>query len=421
MKTDYSTLKDFVAIDNCDIIERAERFSRNYIPQLKNAGLWDLWMIVEGRNENAHIQLTGNYGDNYTELINFVSNDYLGYSKDHRVIQAGIEGLKLFGAGACAAPVIGGYFRPQFDLEKTIATFLHCEDAIVFSSGFGANAGALLAILQKNDIAIVDMFAHASVFEGLYRTNTKITKHNDPEYLDKYLSSIKDKYDTKLVIVDGVYSQDGDIAPLPELLTVCHKHGAYLLVDDAHGIGVFGKSGRGTIEHFDMLGQVDFITGTLSKSIGTVGGFFAGPKKVIDYLRLYARTSIFSAAPTPQVMSSALCSFKLIQQEQEPRTAIRENYRYLNAKLTELGFDTGNTVSQIIPIKIGDDLKTKTVVRCLLEKGIYTCGITYPGVKLNDARIRLGILATHTKEDLNNLIDALVEIDKNLHIRYVGR
>lgn len=417
MKTNYATLKEFVAIDKCDIIERADRFSRGYIPQLKDAGLWDLWMIVENCYDGAHIELTGNYGDHYLKATTFVSNDYLGYSKDIRVIEAGVEAMKVFGAGACAAPVIGGYFRPQYDLEKRIASFLHCEDALVFSSGFGANAGALLSLLHKNDIAIVDMFAHASVFEGLYNTNTKITKHNDPDYLDTYLASIKDKYDTKLVIVDGVYSQDGDIAPLPELLEVCHRHGAYLLVDDAHGIGVWGATGRGTVEHFGLLGKVDFITGTLSKSIGTVGGFFAGPKKVIDYLRLYARTSIFSAAPTPQVMGSALCSFDLIEREPERRDQIRKNYTYLNSRLKELGFDTGCTVSQIIPIKIGDDMKTKTVVRRLLEKGIYTCGITYPGVRLNDARVRLGVLATHTKSDLDYLIDILLEIDRDLKIR----
>lgn len=417
MKTNNLTLKDFITIEGSNLKERARKFSQTYISQLKDAGLWDLWMVVEDVYDGGHIELTGNYDEHYLRATTFVSNDYLGYSKDPRVIDAGAMALKKFGAGACAAPVIGGYFRPQQELEKTIAAFLHCEDALVFSSGFGANTGTLLALLHKNDIAIVDMFAHASVFEGLYNTNTKITKHNDPEYLDKYLSSIKDKYDTKLVIVDGVYSQDGDIAPLPELLEVCHRNGAYLLVDDAHGIGVFGKNGRGTIEHFDLLGKVDFVTGTLSKSIGTIGGFFAGSKDVINYLRLYARTSIFSAAPTPQVMGSALCSFELIDQEPEKRDIIRQNYTYLNTRLKELGFNSGNTVSQIVPIKIGDDLKAKTVVRELLKNGIYTCGITYPGVRLNDARIRLGVLATHTRSDLDYLLAVLQKIDEKMHIR----
>lgn len=417
MKTHLPTLKDFISVEGCDITERAKQFAQTYIPQLKNAGLWDLWMIVENCLDSAHIELNGNYNDHYKNAITFVSNDYLGYSKDQRVIEAGIETMKKFGAGACAAPVIGGYFRPQYELEKRIAEFLYCEDALVFSSGFGANAGTLLSMLHKNDIAIVDMFAHASVFEGLHNTNTKITMHNDPTYLDKYLSTIKAKYNTKLVIVDGVYSQDGDIAPLPDILNVCHRHGAYLLVDDAHGIGVWGETGRGTVEHFNLLGKVDFISGTLSKSIGTVGGFFAGPQKVLDYLRLYARTSIFSAAPTPQVMGSALCSFDLIIKEPERREKIRQNYTYLNNKLRNAGFDTGQTVSQIIPIKIGDDIKTKNVVRQLLKKGIYTCGITYPGVKLNDARVRLGVLASHSQNDLDYLVQALLDIDKELRIR----
>ena len=417
MKTKHLTLKDFIEIEGCDIMERAELFSMKYIPQLKDAGLWDLWMVVENYHDSSHIDLQDNYNDFYSNAINFVSNDYLGYSKDYRVINAGIETMKKFGAGACAAPVIGGYLHPQQQLEKAIANFLACDDALIFSSGFGANAGILLALLGKRDIAIVDMYAHASVFEGLYNTNTKITKHNDPDYLDKYLSTIKTKYDTKLVIVDGIYSQDGDVSPLPEILEICRRHGAYLLVDDAHGIGVWGEAGKGTSEHFKLLGKIDFITGTLSKSIGTIGGFFAGPQKVVDYLRLYARTSIFSAAPTPQVMGSALRSLNLILEEPERRKRIRQNYKYLNSKLQELGFNTGNSISQIIPIKIGDDILTKKVVYQLLKNNIYTCGITYPGVKLNDARIRLGILATHTKDDLDYLLNTLVRIDQKLHIR----
>ena len=417
MKSNYLTLKDFVSVEGCNIMERAELFSMKYVPQLKDAGLWDLWMVIENCHDSSHIELQGSYNDTYYHAITFVSNDYLGYSKDYRVINAGIDTMKKFGAGTCAAPIIGGYLRPQWELEKAIAKFLACEDALVFSSGFGANAGVLLALLRKNDIAIVDMYAHASVFEGLYNTNIKITKHNDPDYLDSYLARVKTKYDTKLVIVDGVYSQDGDVAPLPDILEVCRRHGAYLLIDDAHGIGVWGETGRGAIEHFGLLGKVDFVTGTLSKSIGTVGGFFAGSQKVVDYLRLYARTCIFSAAPTPQVLGSALCSFGLIDKEPERRERIRQNYEYLNSRLKELGFDTGCTVSQIIPIKIGDDMKTKIIVRKLLERGIYTCGITYPGVKLNDARIRLGVLAMHSKEDLDSLVDALISVDKELHIR----
>lgn len=401
---------------NMGLAETAKFFVDNYKPQFEKDNLWDLWMVVTAKN-GSKIDLIDDKGQVFRNVTTYVSNDYLGYSIRSEVIAAGVEAMKKFGAGTCAAPIIGGFIELQHQLEKKIANFLHCDDALVYSSGFSANAGSLLALLEENDKAIVDPYAHASVYEGLYHTTTKLTKHNDPEYLDTYLNAIKNDFKTKLVIVDGVYSQDGDIGRIKEMKEICHKHGALLLVDDAHGIGIRGANGKGIIEEQNMLGQVDFITGTLSKAVGTIGGFFAGPKEIVEYLRLYARPSIFSAAPVPAVLASAFCAFELMEKESAPREQLKWNSDYLRSRLNEAGFDTGISESQIIPVKIGDDLKTKKAARMLLERNIYVCGITYPGVKLGDARLRLGITALHTKDDLDYFIESLGEIDKILHIR----
>lgn len=209
----------------------------------------------------------------------FISNDYLGMSQREETKQAGIDAIIKYGTGACAAQVIGGYLDIHQQLEQEIASFVGQEDAILFSSGFGANAGILRALLGQNDIALVDPYIHTSAMAGLKGTNVKRIGHNDLEYLEKTLKETKDQYQTRLVIIDGVYSQDGDLSLLPEIISLCKTHEAMLMLDDAHGIGVMGANGRGTAEHFNCLGQVDIITGTFSKSFGCVGGFAAASKR----------------------------------------------------------------------------------------------------------------------------------------------
>lgn len=409
-------MRDFVSREDCSLQERVKLFKINYEEQFREEKLMNAWTSSVGKVD-TEMQIRDKYTNEERTVISFVSNNYLGYSKHNEVISEGIKYIQDYGCGVGAAPCIGGYLDIQQKLEQNIASFLHCEDALVFSAGFNANCGPLLVMMRKCDIALVDMYAHSSIFEGLYNTNSKIIKHNDPEYLDKTLTNIGDQYKTKMVIVDGVYSQDGDLAPLPEILEICRKHNAILWVDDAHGIGVVGETGRGAIEHFGLLGQIDIISGTLSKSIGTVGGFIAGSHLMINFLRYHAKTSIFSAAPTPQTLASSIKSLELIDREPELRLKIKQNTTYFKQQLSELGFDIGLSESQIVPVKIGDDMKTNRAARALLEKGVYVAAITYPGVKMNDARLRFGILASHTKEHLDHAINSLLEVDKELAIR----
>ncbi len=414
MKSNFYTLCDFVNKD-CSLQERVRLFDEQYLTQFNDEKLMGGWISSIGPID-TEMRIVDNYGEERT-VISFVSNNYLGYSKNKEVIAAGVKAIEEYGCGMGAAPCIGGFADIQKELEHQLAAFLHCEDSLVFSAGFNANCGPLLVMLRECDIALVDMYAHSSIFEGLYNTNTKYIKHNDPIYLDKTLASIDDKYRTKMVIVDGVYSQDGDIAPLAELVKVCKKHGAMLWVDDAHGIGVIGDTGRGAVEYYDVLGQVDIITGTLSKSFGSVGGFIAGSHLMINFLRFHAKPNIFSAAATPQTLVSALKSLELIKKEPQVRLKIQENASYFKEKLIEHGFDIGVSETQIVPVKVGCDQKTGKAARLLLEKGIYVAAIIYPGVKKNDARLRFGILATHTKEQLDYTINSLIEVDCMLSVR----
>jgi glycine C-acetyltransferase len=270
----------------------------------------------------------------------------------------------------------------------------------------------LRALLGKNDIALIDPFIHTSTLAGLQETNKKKIGHNDLEYLEKVLKEVKDQYQTKLVIIDGVYSQDGDLSSLPEIISLCKAHDAMVMVDDAHGIGVMGANGRGTTEHFQCLGNVDIITGTFSKSFGCVGGFVSASKKLIQYLRFYADSNVFSAALTPQVTASVLKALELIKAQPEIRQKLWDNTNYLRKELIRKGFDIGKSVSPIFPIMVRDNKKVYQIAKMLQEKGIFTIAIVYPAVRTKEARLRVSILSTHKREQLDFLVNTLEDINQ---------
>lgn len=404
------TLKDFELTLKVDALQRAELFQQ-YIDQLNSFDYKSYW--IRSSTPVGHRMLIEGNPNN---VIAFTANDYLGMSQCVDTINAGIEGMKKYGTGACAAQVIGGYLDIHWELESKIAKFVGQEDAMIFSSGFGANIGVLSALLGKSDIAFIDSFVHTSVLEGLKGTNIKNIGHNDLEYLDLVLSREKNNYITKLVIIDGVYSQDGDLSKLPEFIDICQKYGALLMVDDAHGIGVFGKNGRGTAEHFNCLEKVDIITGTFSKSFGCVGGFVAASHKLIQYLKYYAASNVFSAAPTPQVTCSVLKALELIQSNPQIRHKLWDNVNYLREKLINLNFDIGHSVSPIIPLMIRDNQKVYEASQLLFKDNIYATSIVYPAVRSKEARLRISVLATHEKEELDKLVSALCSVKSQLNL-----
>jgi len=403
------SLKDFnLSSFKSEARERSDGFQK-YIDELTNDKHQIFWNMAESALGST-MKVEDNINNETRDVISFVSNDYLGMSRRQEVVQAGIDGILKYGTGVCAAPIIGGYLDIHRSLEEAIASFTGQEDALIFSSGFGANTGALNALLGKDDLAIIDIYVHVSVMDGLRSTNVKKVRHNNLEDIEFVLKREQNNYKTKMVIIDGVYSQDGDLGLVPEIKSLCDKYGAILYVDDAHGIGVFGKNGRGTVEHFDLLGKIDIITGTFSKSFGAVGGFVASSKKMIQYLRYYANTTVFSAAIIPQVTCSVLKAIEIIKEQPEIREKLWQNVHYMRDRLIENGFDIGPTVSPIFPVMIKDDWKVKEITKQLLKEGIYTTGIVYPAVRKKDSRLRISVQSIHTKEHIDRFIGSLTQI-----------
>ena len=368
-------MKDYEFSMEVDAQRRANAF-QDYINQMKQFETKPYW-VMSTSGVGAQMRLDGR-----DEIISaYISNDYLGMSQRQETIEAGINALRKYGTGACAAQAIGGCLDIHRKLEKEIAKFVGQEDAILFSSSFGANTGLLRAILEKNDIAYIDSYIHTSATNGLRGTNIKHIGHNDLEYLDMILGKESGMYKTRLVIVDGVYSQNGDLSKLPECIDVCKKHNCLLMMDDAHGIGVMGNNGRGTAEHFDRLGKVDIITGTFSKSFGCVGGFVAASSRMIDYLRYYADSNVFSAAITPQVTGSILKALELIKTKPEIRKKLWDNVNYLRNRLHSAGFDIGQSESPIFPIMVRDNEKVYKIADMLQKRCIFTSWNCLSGCK----------------------------------------
>lgn len=411
--TKYS-MKDFYDIPGKDIMERASIFNE-FVEDVKKRRHYQ-YRRISSTGSSPVMKVRDHYTGEEREMIYMGSNDYLNLTRHPRVVEAGRKTLMKYGAGAGSVPLLGGTLDIHIELEKHMAKFKGCEDAIIYTSGFGSNAYSLLALLSKQDIAILDQYVHASIVDGCSNTNIRWFRHNRLDALEKYLSKFKDQYRTKLVVVDGVYSMDGDIAPLDEIVEMAHHYGAYVMVDEAHATGVIGENGRGTPEHFHIEGKVDIVAGTFSKAIGAVGGFIAAKKELVELLRFYSRGYMFSTAMTPQAAGSIIESLKVIEEEPQLREKLWSNINYFKKNLLDLGFNIGNSETAIFPIIIGDDHKVKEMCRRLDEMGIYVNPVFYPAVSRNLARIRISLTAGHTKEHLDYVLNALESLGKEYDI-----
>ena len=409
-----TSLLDFVDIEDCDIMQRAKLFGEyaNHTREMKH----DYYRRISLEGSSPVMKICNAHDNKEKEMIYLASNDYLNLTKHPRVIDAGMHALAKYGAGAGSVPLLGGTFDIHVELEKKVAKFKGCEKAILYTSGYGANNGSLMALLQKQDIAIVDRLAHASIIDGCKNTNVKFFKHNSLEALEQILARSQKQYRTKLVIVDGVYSMDGDIAPLDKIVELAKLYGAYVMVDEAHASGVIGKNGRGTPEYFGIEGKVDIVSGTFSKALGGVGGFVAANEELIELLHFYSRSYMFSTAPTPQVVGSLIEAINVIENEPELRQNLWKNITYFKENLLRLGFDLGNSETAIFPIIIGDDYKVKEACRMLHELGIYVNLVLYPAVQRKASRLRMSLMATHTKEHLDKALETLEYVGKKLSI-----
>ncbi|SFB96277.1 glycine C-acetyltransferase [Parapedobacter composti] len=409
-----ASFKDFETIPDFDIIQRAEIFT-DFTQHMLDNGQMNFRFVTDGCGAVAEV--ISPYADSPRTCVSLVSNDYLNFTQHPKVKAAAIEGIEMYGTGAGASPLIGGHHTYHVQLEDKLSSFFGRPkgSSIVYTTGYTANSASLLALLKADDCAIVDMAVHASVYEGLLETNTKRFPHNSMVHLERALVDTQSKYATRLVIIDGVYSQDGDLAKLDEIYTLTKQYGAYLMVDDAHGIGVIGENGRGCIEHFGLLKQVDIISGTLSKAFGHIGGFIIASPELVNYLRHQSRQQVFSSTSTP-ASSGLLKAIDLIDEEPHWRTKLAENVRYYKQGLLDMKLNIGTTASPIIPIKIGDPHKTAEAARLLLDAGIYANCIVYPGVSRKDARIRTSLMATHTREHLDRALNAFEYVNSKLKI-----
>ncbi len=350
------------------------------------------------------------------DVVMLGSNNYLGLTTDSRVQNAAIEATRLFGTSVTGSRFLNGTLELHLEADRRLAEFVGKEAALVFSTGYQTNLGTVSALLGKNDVAILDKDAHACIVDGvnMSRGILKRFKHNDIEDLERVLSRVPDDAG-KLVVVDGIYSMGGDFAFLPQIVEACKKFGARLLVDDAHGIGVAG-GGRGTAAHFGLTDQVDLIMGTFSKSFASIGGFIAGSADVIHYVQHHARSLIFSAALPAPNLAAVLAALDIIESEPEHVQQVWKNAEYMRKGLKELGYDTFNSQSPIIPVKIGEQFRTGLTWMALIEEGVYTNPVVPPATPPNQSLLRTSYIATHRQNHLDRALRAFETVGKNLDL-----
>jgi 8-amino-7-oxononanoate synthase len=390
-----------------DIFEKA--FNYTTAKEVKEAGLYPYFLAMSG-NEGSEAIYQGK------RIIMCGSNNYLGLTTHPKVRQAAQDAVKKYGTSCTGSRFLNGTLEMHLELESELADYVGKDAALVFSTGMQVNLGTISSIVGKGEVAILDKDDHASILDGarLSWGTTKRFRHNDMEDFERVLKSVGP--DTgKLVIVDGLFSMEGDIAPLPEMIPLCKKYGARLMVDDAHAMGVLGR-GRGTSAHFDVTDDVDLIMGTFSKSFASLGGFIAGDAQVIDFIQHNARSLIFSASIPPANCAAALASLHVMRDEPERVDRLDEIAVKMREGFTALGFDIGNSVTPVIPIIIGDDMKTFIFCKALLDNGVYVNAIISPATPPGRQLLRTSYMATHTDEQLDRVLGTFEQVGKQLEV-----
>jgi 8-amino-7-oxononanoate synthase len=371
------------------------------------AGFYPYFIPMEG-NEGAEAVFQGR------RLIMCGSNNYLGLTMDPRVRGAAEEAIRKYGTSCTGSRFLNGTLEMHEQLERELAEFVGKEAALVFSTGMQTNLGTISAIVGRGDYVILDKEDHASIVDGarLCWGETKRFKHNDMQDLERVLAALPENKG-KLVVVDGLYSMEGDIAPLPEIVPLCKKYGARLMVDDAHGIGVLGK-GRGTGAHFGMTKDVDLIMSTFSKSFASLGGFIAGDEPVIHYIKHHARALMFSASIPPANAAAALASLHIMRDEPQHSARLNQIADKMRAGYKSLGFDIGQSTTPIIPILIGDDMRTMFTWKALFEEGVFVNPVVSPGVSPGRQMLRTSYMAIHTDAQMDRVLEVFAKVGKNI-------
>jgi len=388
-----------------DVFRKCLEFAKRVDP-MHSAGVYPYFRVISSPQDPIVVHQG-------QDLVMLGSNNYLGLTNHPAVKEAAAAALARYGTGCAGSRLLNGTLDIHVELEERLAAFLGREAAITFSTGYQVNLGVLSCLLDRSDIAFLDALDHACIIDGarLGFGRSHKFRHNDVADLEKKLAATpKDK--GKLIVVDGVFSMEGDLAPLPAIAELKKRYGARLMVDDAHGLGVFGAHGRGTPEYFDVEADVDLVMGTFSKSLAAVGGFVAGDRYVIDHVKHHARSEIFSAAPPPSSMAAALKALEIVELEPDRRKQLWENTEYMQRALDSLGFDTGNAASPVIPIVIGGDMDAYAAAMELQEEGVFVNPVVTPAVPPGRSMIRTSYMATHTREHLDTALAALEKIGR---------
>ena len=373
------------------------------------ADLYNYFRVIESAQTNT-VLYQGR------EIIMLGSNNYLGLTNHPKVKEAAQEAIAKYGTGCAGSRFLNGTLDIHIELEEKLASLVGKEKALVFSTGFMVNQGVLSTMAGRNDKIIVDRTDHASIIDGARLSFADVRKfrHNDMENLELVLESEKDA--NKLIIVDGVFSMEGDIAKLPEIVKLGAKHGAVMMVDDAHGIGMLGEGGRGTCNHFGLTDEVHLIMGTFSKSLASVGGFVAGDADIIHYIQHTARALMFSAAMPPASVASVSAAVDVMLDETWRIEALWKNNDLMRERLDDAGFDTGLSETPIIPAVVGEDMAAFIMCKRLIEEGVFVNPVVSPAVEQGNALIRLSLMATHTEDEIHQAMDMMIKVGKEMGI-----
>ena len=388
-----------------------DRLAKYTLPQeYMKKGVYPYFREIEGK-QGTEVDMGGH------KVLMFGSNAYTGLTGDDRVIEAGIQAMRKYGSGCAGSRFLNGTLDIHVQLEHELAQFVGKDEALCFSTGFTVNSGVIACLTGRDDYIICDDRDHASIVDGRrlsFSTSLKY-KHNDMEDLERQLEKCRPEA-VKLIVVDGVFSMEGDLANLPEIIRLKHKYNATVMVDEAHGLGVFGRQGRGVCDYFGLTDEVDLIMGTFSKSLASIGGFIASDKSIINWLRHNARTYIFSASATPSATASALEALHLLQQEPERLEHLWSVTRYALKRFHDEGFEIGDTQSPIIPLYVRDVDKTFLVTKKAFDAGVFINPVIPPACAPQDTLVRVALMATHTNEQVDRAVMALSQIFRELDI-----
>ncbi len=394
------------ASDGKDIFSKVDGF--NIVSRIRDLDIYPFFQPLDN-NDGPEARINGQ------RVLMFGSNNYLGLTRHPRVVEAARQAVTDYGTSMTGSRLLNGSTRLHEELEGRIASFLRTEAAIVFTTGYQANLGIISALVDKKSVAVVDKADHASIYDGCQLADGDMVRfrHNDTEHLEAVLGRL-DK--AALVIVDGVYSMGGDIAPLPEIVEVSKRHSARIVVDDAHGLGVIGEGGRGTASHFGLEGEVDIIMGTFSKSLASIGGYVAGPAKVLEWIQHFARPLLFSASLPPASTAAALTALDVLENEPEMVDRLRKLSTTWRDGLKGMGFDVGGSETPIGPVNVGDEYKTLMFWKALLAEGVYTNPVVYPAVNMKEAILRTSCMATHTDSMIERALNTFQTVGRRLGV-----